>query len=203
MFKEENIYIRLCYNYKKQVERDGFAFIADERIIAALHSASKWLSGKGKKWLIIKGTFGTGKTTLASAIASTISQLVLLRDAKYMQFLILSQQQLTNMVRQGDDAFDKCSTCKYLILNDIGSDVQYVNTFGTTINPVEQILLERYDKHSPHSTTIITTNLTMDDLCNSYGKERMKDRLMQMCNSIVLTGESYRQKAKDINTEIL
>lgn len=76
-----------------------------------------------------------------------------------------------------------------LVIDDLG--VEYDSDSGYTSSIITSILNNRYDRRLK---TIITTNLTMDDLGKKYDK-RLYDRLKDdSAKPIGLTGKSYRGK---------
>ena len=79
-----------------------------------------------------------------------------------------------------------------LYLDDLGSEVGGpVNLFGTTVDPIYELIMMRY-RIRDQFKTYITTNHTMDQIKERYGY-RIWDRLHEMCNILILEGQSRRQ----------
>ena len=79
-----------------------------------------------------------------------------------------------------------------LFLDDLGGEPKgMVNFYGSTFDPIVDILGIRYKVRAIHKTHI-TTNLTMDMILEIYG-ERIWDRLHEMCNILILEGSSRRR----------
>lgn len=76
-------------------------------------------------------------------------------------------------------------------LDDLGSEVGgLVNLFGTTVDPIYELLMMRYRVRDQFKT-YITTNHTMEQIRERYGY-RIADRLHEMCNILILEGVSRR-----------
>lgn len=73
---------------------------------------------------------------------------------------------------------------------DLGSE-QEANSYGNKRNVMEEVIFNRYEAGLPFDHTHVTTNFDADMIEKIYG-ERLLDRLREMCNVIVLKGESFR-----------
>lgn len=76
--------------------------------------------------------------------------------------------------------------------NDLGTEQIPVKFFGNTINVMEQIILNSYDKKVPFWHRHVTTNLTGEQVKSIYGT-RVSDRIIEMFNIIDITGKSLRK----------
>jgi hypothetical protein len=81
---------------------------------------------------------------------------------------------------------DHLGTC----FGDLGSE-ELANSYGNKRNVIEEIIFNRYEAGLPFDYTHITTNLNSKMIETLYG-ERFIDRLREMCNAIVIEGESFR-----------
>ncbi len=72
MFPQETIeeMLRMCY--QSEVERRRVKYIADDSTLEKIKKAAKWLCGDYKVGLLLYGSVGSGKTTLAKAICNLI-----------------------------------------------------------------------------------------------------------------------------------
>lgn len=138
-----------------------------------------------KKGLLLIGGYGVGKSTIINAF-----QRVKFPDRKF-----------------------KCKTCPSLAENWDYSDRQYFidnwffDEFGheaeskyakkDALPVMAKILEQRYNLrhfHQNSSTgfTILSTNLSMDEITEKYGN-RLADRIHDMFNIILVHGESFRK----------
>jgi len=73
---------------------------------------------------------------------------------------------------------------------DLGAENES-KSFGNTRNVMDDIIFNRYESKIPFHYTHFTTNLDADMIKQIYG-ERTLDRLCEMCNVLVIEGESFR-----------
>lgn len=73
---------------------------------------------------------------------------------------------------------------------DLGTEDEK-NNFGNKMNVMEHIIFQRYENKLPFNMTHLTTNLNATEIEATYGL-RVRDRLREMCNKIVLEGPSFR-----------
>lgn len=166
----------------------------------------------GKNWKLDKGiclmgNIGTGKTTLMNMFAKN----------KRQCFQVISCRNIAGQFadakgnKTGDysahEILQIYSTDKVLATNeyryflqkslgycydDLGTESVKKN-FGNEVNVMEEIILNRYDnRHTGWHYTHITTNLTADQIGETYGN-RVRDRMREMFNIIELTGDSLRK----------
>ena len=135
-----------------------------------------------EKGLVFYGSYGTGKTHLASAIANELIN---------KRIPVLNMKML-DMIKYIKDSFDESFSplddfreAKVLIIDDLGKESQRY----WASSQVYSIIDYRYSHRLP---TIITTNLHSDKFKEIYGGA-MVDRLKEMTTPIVLGGESWRK----------
>lgn len=144
-------------------------------------------AGKG---LILKGSVGTGKTTLAIAIMREAVE-----HGIRCQFIsnISLQDTLLNLLnsnRQELANYEKSiRTVPLLVIDDFGAESDRTNQ-SWIVDKIGSIIGERYDAMLP---TIITTNLSRDELKSRY-HERIYDRLRETCEVINFKGDSLRKR---------
>lgn len=78
-----------------------------------------------------------------------------------------------------------------LIIDDIGTEAQTYNAYGTAVDVMRDIILPIRHGQFPRWRTFITTNLNKEELKNRYG-ERVYSRLNEMCVFFPLTHEDRR-----------
>lgn len=150
----------------------------------------------GRNGLLIAGTVGTGKTHLAAAIANQlISQGT---PVICMTMIDLLERIKRTFSGNGDESsvLTLYKTAPLLIIDDIGKEPPTEWAVSTIYN----IINGRYVELLP---IIITTNYDAEAMIERmtpresrdtiYG-QAIVDRLMEMCRSVVMTGESWRQR---------
>lgn len=145
----------------------------------------------GRGWYIF-GNTGTGKTARAK-IAAKLTGIELVDACEY------SWEVIRTLTRD----FDLMKACRLrqnldgyvvgnpLIIDDLGTEPNEVNIFGTKVNPM-QFILERRMNHWPKVKTYITSNLTRADLGRRYG-ERTLSRFEGAMIFIPLVGKDWRK----------
>lgn len=170
----------------------------DEYTRNHISSAAQWLiDPSGKPSLLLLGSVGNGKTTLAKAIARLIEFLtekelgyskrknVRFITAKDVCKLCVASERYKDMRDDYDDLFRE----EMLIIDELGEEPVEVMVFGMVYTPLIDLLAHRY---ANQLFTIITTNLNKDGLMEKYN-ERIYDRLKEMATIIPFTNDSYRK----------
>lgn len=140
--------------------------------------------------LLLWGDTGTGKTFAAAAIANALID-------RGTPVLVTSLPRVLNMA-----GFDKTELVKQMqyyplvVLDDLGAEREgrdrersdYVDEL--TYFAID----ERYKAKKP---LIVTTNLTLEQLCKpgSVKKQRIYDRVLEMCIPVACAGENLRRNA--------
>lgn len=136
--------------------------------------------------LYLYGGTGTGKTTLACALAQRA-----MREGYTARFV--KAYQLPALFRTYDDAAETLATPHLLVIDDIGSDA--ATEWGNT--RLRAAIDARYDSMKP---TIVTSNYSKDQLAKLLLRN-VKDmtpraivsRLAEMTDSIEMDGEDLRK----------
>jgi len=153
----------------------------------------KWCEVKSSKInILISGHTGTGKTFLTECIASRLME-------KYKTVLFITAFNLNNAMLNYHISFDSQReqliqpflTTECLIIDDLGSEPILKNV---TKEYLYLILNERMLNNLP---TIITTNLDISDILNTYG-ERVLSRISNKKISIMINLESEDKRLKKI-----
>jgi DNA replication protein DnaC len=153
-----------------------------------IQSAARWLAG-GKPGLLLTGGVGTGKTTLLRALSLLVSrysggyQSLHERDATIACNLARSTEWADN------HAFEQLKTYHYLGLDDLGTEPVLVKSWGNELSPIVDLIHARYDALL---VTVISTNLTLDEIGERYGP-RVHDRVIEQYDRVVFTGKSFRK----------
>lgn len=146
--------------------------------------------GKG---LMLRGSVGTGKTTLAIAIMrKAVEQGI---HCLFVNNISLNDRllNLLNSDRKELANYDKLlRTVPLLVIDDFGVESDR-NSKSWLVEKMESIIGERYDRMLP---IIITTNLTKDEIKDRYN-ERIYDRLRDTCDLVIFRGQSLRGNKGD------
>lgn len=123
-----------------------------------------------KKSLLISGNAGSGKSTLSKALREAIS----VTSYDFSTYTI-SAKSLKDIYkkREENDTWERINKGKLLFIDDFGMEEDWVNEFGTKTQPMALLIHNRYDANL---TTIITTNLTAEQMAKKYD-DRIMDRL--------------------------
>jgi len=137
-----------------------------------------------RKGLLLVGTVGTGKTTALRMVEAVTG-------CEWVSAVELTAQMMKGGIERVWELVEQYQQAE-LIIDDIGSEGDS-KSYGNSV-PMEQVLLSRYESWGKYGVrTFISTNLTPKQIKDSprFGL-RIHDRLREMCETIVSTGESLR-----------
>lgn len=168
-------------------------------------------SGHLTRGILINGRYGSGKTAVMHAVMRTFNDCVrhwkeqgtaippmrLFKSSDIVEAFRYEAGKNGEKSEPGQGEQIKISVTRknYLTgivaIDELGREQKEINLWGTVIQPLSQILQERYDSGWP---TFATANFRLDTLAQEdfYGK-MIGDRLRQMFNTIELKGESRRK----------
>lgn len=96
------------------------------------------------------------------------------------------------LIEEADTALSFYQTEQGICYNDLGVETVPAKHYGTPVNVMESIFLDTYENKVPFWHRHVTTNLTIDQLKETYGI-RFVDRIKQCFNIIEVHGESLRK----------
>lgn len=142
---------------------------------------SQYSTGKGKscntldlkKGVLIYGGYGVGKTTIARIFA----KLWKFKQATCIN--VIQEHPNWKKYEMGSWYFD-----------DLGAEMEPMYAKRSNLKAISALLEQRYYNGQ---NTLITTNLTPEEIGEQYG-ERMEDRIWEQFNIFSLLGESFRRK---------
>lgn len=146
-----------------------------------------------RQGLLFYGPVGTGKSFIATAIATELLE-------KEYPVVMTSFIQLLTAIRKfttdEDELINRLNMADLLIIDDLGAE----NTTDYALEKVYNIIDTRYRCGKP---VIITTNLTFEQMKTETDVryERIYDRIFEMCYPIKIDGMSWRKKAAIENAE--
>lgn len=178
----------LSYAVQVEVESLGFKLVVDDNLKRRLSEIGRWLADPDDTGLLLYGNVGSGKTTIMDAISNLFSTKGIMHRGVNIGFKRLESVELYQMYKFKYAEFDEIKKCPLLAIDDFGIEPVYINVFGTDISPISELLYHRYQNRL---TTIITTNLAVDEIRKRYG-DRIADRFNEMMQVIVFKGPSYR-----------
>ncbi|MGY0391199.1 hypothetical protein ACW5R3_01400 [Bizionia sp. KMM 8389] len=147
------------------------------------------------KGLLIIGGVGIGKTDYLKCFEAIFKPISSLRFKSYSaKHLVREFEKCATPIEK--DYFFKDIDRKRIFIDDIGSEKDASN-YGL-FNVVGDILSERYDKNQKTfiTTNFVNTNHNVEETLNALGERyghRIYDRLFEMFNIIVFTGQSLRK----------
>lgn len=168
-------------------ERNRTEFIIDknnEEVIKQLCcylTGDKDFQGDHYKGILLQGHIGTGKTLLMFIIREVYKY--------YGKVLDVKNAAQINSIWLGDSDSKKRLFNGILCLDDMGVEEPLLNSYGTKIRPIYEIVnIRDYNNR----LTFITTNLGVKTIEERYG-DRVLDRLTGSLNQLVLKGKSRRK----------
>lgn len=169
--------------------------IFDEATRSHIEQAALWLiDAHGKPGLIMMGLCGNGKTTMMRSLARLIEYITeaTVGYNRRTTVTMLSAKEIARMCASADKErkdLKELYSVKALGIDDLGEEPKEVMSYGMIYTPLIDLICERYDRQL---TTIITTNLSKEQLAEKYGV-RVYDRIKEMLTIITFTNSSYRQ----------
>ena len=150
-----------------------------------IHKVARWLTTAGMRHgLVISGSVGTGKTTLARAMWMTMQY----HGAPAKGVPADSIGAIYKNSEQ--EEYFRLKNASRLFIDDLGTEFSSVKNYGEEASPMLDII---NTFHRSGRTLIVTTNLTEDGIMGKYGS-RIASRLSEMCDFMQLTNnQDYRK----------
>ena len=191
---EEQLYNRLGWKYKAEVERKKGEFVKTDNLRTQLSNISRLLMD-GRRWgLFIRGVVGNGKTTAVNALMHTINSLTKeeyfrgeVFDWDWMK--VLNARDMINIFVNDNERFQNMKRNTWLVIDDLGQDPVQVMVYGTFFYPFLELIDYRYEHRLP---TVIVSNLKEKELKERYNDPRFSDRFNEMFNATTFRDKSFR-----------
>lgn len=193
----------LCAAYQREVELRGMSCDMIDKVYGYLRGIAEVMTSKSTKCgILLCGNCGNGKTTSMNAFVSVCKYLEEVRRMKVMEsgeipkaltinamtINATSARRLTQIAKD-DVAMNEAKTTHVLCIDDVGLEPTEVLDYGNSINPVIEILEQRYRQQL---FTFITTNLTPKQIREKYG-DRVADRFNEIMKCIVYENPTFRR----------
>ena len=202
--REKWVFERLIYHYRNfvvgstGVEPQEMAFF-----LAKFKGLARWIcnTSSAKKGLIIGGSAGIGKTTIAKALMQFFVQ----DTHNYGSVMQLSAKDVGDYYRyreEGEkwDIFTGKATvvrygqppqprCKILFVDDLGMEEDEYRDYGTKTQPMVKLI---HDRHERGLVTIFSTNLGDMEMLREKYDDRIMDRMNSYCK-MFYSLESFRR----------
>lgn len=145
--------------------------------------------------LLLFGTTGIGKTFLTHCVAREIMNSI--HSVLYLTATDFFEALLAKVLNRTDDILDlyeQIQECELLIIDDLGTE-------RNTDFVVSQLFVCLNDRILNHKSTIISTNLTLDEIKTNY-TERTFSRISNHYRILRLAGDDIRIQKRLMNREV-
>ena len=192
---------------KEQIERKGkevepeFVLLSEQEqyyINLYRYFAKDGGEYNNEKGLLISGGVGTGKTLSMKVMQrifgnfSVVSSRHIIREFMINGVKVIDEYGRFSFTtnQHGNMDYNKP---KHICFDDMLLEEANAKFYGNQQNLMAEILLDRYDMfHRSKMITYATTNSDMKTLEATYGV-RVRDRVREMMNYIILTGNTFRK----------
>lgn len=194
----EDAYQLLLAAYARVVETRAMSCEYTEDIKKYLLAIAETLTSKSTKCgILLCGNCGNGKTTSMMAFATVTEYLYNLYRKKCMDAgqgpkgFKLEKTSARRIVQVAKDevAMTEAKKADVLCIDDVGLEPTEVLDYGNALNPVIEIMEQRYRQQL---FTFITTNLTPAQIREKYG-DRIADRFNETMKCIVYKNPTFRK----------
>ena len=130
------------------------------------------------------GDKGTGKTRLTACMGNELME-------NYHTVLFTNFSEIKRSIFKDDKYIDNISSIDFLFIDDFGTEkIKKGDEDLWMQEKIFEVINKRYIDNKP---IIFTSNYSLMEMMKERGlAERTADRIIEMCEAIKLTGESYR-----------
>ena len=175
--------LRCAYN--AEVHKRGMECIDNPNIAEYLDRIADVMTTKSTKCgILLCGNCGNGKTTTMNAFHTVSTYLA----PPGIDIEFTSARRITQVAKD-EELMRAAKGVKVLCIDDLGLEPTEVLDYGNAVNPVIEIMEQRYRQQL---FTFITTNLTPSQIREKYG-DRIADRFNETMKCIVYTNPTFRR----------
>ena len=186
----EDAKIMLRTAYAEEVQKRGMVCESNEKTLEYLDKIAEMMTTRSTKCgILLCGNCGNGKTTSMNAFLSVTKFLSLVASKGRSWGVISTSARRITQVAKDEACMNDAKTVDVLCIDDVGLEPTEVLDFGNAINPVIEILEQRY---RDQLFTFITTNLTPKQIREKYG-DRIADRFNEIMKCIVYENPTFRR----------
>lgn len=184
--------------YMKVVATRGMECEIPEEVNGYLRAIAETMTTESTKCgILLCGNCGNGKTTSMNAFAIVTEYLQkayqqsCMKSGSWPKMIKMEKTSARRLVQLAKDeqAMAEAKSIGVLCIDDVGLEPTEVLDYGNAINPVIEILEQRYQRQL---FTFITTNLTPKQIREKYG-DRIADRFNEMMKCIVYKNPTFRR----------
>lgn len=180
-------WFKLCADYyvKNDPTTDNIIY-QDDKFGTVNKILRKQYNPNYNKFLVLSGSFGTGKSTLMKIISKMNERSnIRMKHIEAKALIKGVQNHGTKFLSQ----FEKCRLC----INDYGFSEDKANYFGNKIYVIDDLVYHRWERFG--LSTFFTTNyVESDDFVNSLLDIRLVERIENNLEWIYFTGKNYRKQ---------
>lgn len=184
--------------YTVAVESRGMACEIPTVVYEYLATIAEVMTSHSTKCgILLCGNCGNGKTTTLNAFASVSKYLEdrfrrqCMTNGKWPETINIEKTTARRLsqIAKDENAMNEAKKVHVLCIDDIGLEPTEVLDYGNAINPVIEIMEQRYQRQL---FTFVTTNLTPPQIREKYG-DRIADRFNEMMRCIVYKNPTFRK----------
>jgi DNA replication protein DnaC len=182
----------LYASLKAVLANRGATLDFDAATKAHTEQVAKWLiDSEGAPGLLLCGSVGNGKTSMAKAVAWLIRYVTEKEQGTrgMLEPHFHSAKSICRLYSDDRKRYEAIVTDPMIIIDDMGDEPTEQMHYGSVITPITDLLEERYARRL---MTIVTTNLSATDIEEKYGA-RIRDRLRESMTMVVYKNSSYRR----------
>ncbi len=160
--------------------------VTGENSSAVSKIAKNTFTAETLRGFLLQGDYDTGKTFFSKIYISILNS-IKDRSAKYFSANDISRFFRVEKLIIDNSEFELEYLWKYkiIIVDDIGTEAAEVQCFGTRLQPIAEMIQQRYDKNL---SMWLTTNIDQQAFAKVYG-ERITSRLKEMSYAVIFKGK--------------